>query len=456
MLTNSRVRRPNPCVPVRNAHYADTAARRFRVLKVTSVIAAMVSAGFGFYQLTLGTAMWPIGITNVLTAAAFLAVPLLRAFGELVAPLVFTALAYGSLFFITWNIGTESGLLFYYPVAAVIVVLVLGSERIVLAGILAAVGVLMGIGLKLTAPADTGLQPAWSMTVGFILSISASALMAFAAVWFALRETARAEVAMEMEYERSEQLLANILPASIAARLKDPDHATIADRYDDASILFADIAGFTERASETAPCDLVAFLDGLYTEFDLLVDRHGLEKVKTSGDAYMVVSGVPEPRPDHVQALAALALDMADAVARMRDPEGRPVPIRIGLACGPVVAGVVGSRRFFYDVWGDAVNVASRMESTDQTGHIQVPQDFYDRIRGEFEFTERGDVDVKGKGVMHTWYLVGRRPLSTPARSVAAIHHAGAQQNVLHRPSVLIDDNPGQTDREHDTRQRPQ
>src|SRR5207342_3026167 len=121
--------------------------------------------------------------------------------------------------------------------------------------------------------------------------------------------------AMEMEYERSEQLLANILPASIAARLKDPDHATIADRYEDASILFADIAGFTERASETAPCDLVAFLDQLYTAFDLLVDRHGLEKVKTSGVSYMVVSGVPEPRRDHLQALAAVALDMVAAVA---------------------------------------------------------------------------------------------------------------------------------------------
>ena len=124
----------------------------------------------------------------------------------------------------------------------------------------------------------------------------------------------------------------------------------IADRYDDASILFADIAGFTQRASETAPCDLVAFLDKLYTQFDLLVDQHGLEKIKTTGDSYMVVSGVPEPRADHLQALAALALDIADAVAELRDPEGRPVPIRIGLAAGPVVAGVVGSRRFFYDV----------------------------------------------------------------------------------------------------------
>ncbi len=410
MLTNSRVRRSNPCVPARNAHYADTAVRRFRVLKVTSVIAALISGGFGVYQLTLGDAMWPIGITNVLTAVAFLALPLLSAFGELVAPLVFAALAYASLFFITWNIGTGSGLLFYYPVAAAIVVLVLGIERIILAGALAAVGVVMAIFLKLTVPANTGIQPAWSITMGFILSISASALMAFAAVWFALRESARAESAMEMEYERSEQLLANILPASIAARLKDPAHDTIADRYDDASILFADIAGFTERASETAPCDLVAFLDRLYTEFDVLVERHRLEKVKTTGDAYMVASGVPQPRPDHVQALAALALDMADAVSHMRDPQGQPIPIRIGLACGPVVAGVVGSRRFFYDIWGDAVNVASRMETTDQTGHIQVPQGVYDRLRDEFEFTERGDVAVKGKGVMHTWYLVGRRP----------------------------------------------
>ena len=223
-----------------------------------------------------------------------------------------------------------------------------------------------------------------------------------------------------------------------------------------ATFLFADIAGFTERASETAPCDLVAFLNRLYTEFDLLVDRHGLEKVKTSGDAYMVVSGVPQPRPDHVHALAALALDMADAVSRMRDPEGRPVPIRIGLGCGPVVAGVVGSRRFFYDVWGDAVNVASRMETTDQTGHIQVPQAIYDRICGDFEFTERGDVDVKGKGLMHTWYLVGRRAHSAPGRSLAPIDHAGAEQNVLHRPSLLIDDHPGQTEGEHDARQRPQ
>ena len=185
---------------------------------------------------------------------------------------------------------------------------------------------------------------------------------------------------MDAEYERSEQLLANILPATIAARLKDPSRTVIADKYDDASILFADIAGYTKRASDTAPAELVRFLDRLYTDLDALVDRHGLEKVKTSGDSYMVVSGVPIPRADHMEALACLALDMADAVADLKDAQGRDVPLRIGMAAGPVVAGVVGARKFFYDVWGDAVNVASRMETTDVEGRIQVPDNVYDRL----------------------------------------------------------------------------
>jgi adenylate cyclase len=134
-----------------------------------------------------------------------------------------------------------------------------------------------------------------------------------------------------------------------------------------------------------------------------------LEKIKTTGDGYMVVSGVPTPRPDHVEAIAALALDMANAVAGLRDPHDNPVPIRIGIASGPVVAGVVGARRFFYDVWGDAVNVASRMESTDPLGRIQVPHYVYERLRHDFVLEERGEVEVKGKGAMRTWLLVDRK-----------------------------------------------
>jgi class 3 adenylate cyclase len=244
--------------------------------------------------------------------------------------------------------------------------------------------------------------------------------MVVVTVWFALRDTARAEAVMEAQYKRSEALVANILPASIADRLKEPERSIIADKYDDASVLFADIVGFTERASITAPADLVRFLDRLYSAFDALVEKHGLEKIKVSGDSYMVVSGVPRPRPDHVHALADLALDMADIAAEMKDSHGRSVPLRMGLACGPVVAGVVGSRRFFYDVWGDAVNVASRMESTDSEGRIQVPELVYERLEDEFVLRERGYVDVKGKGIMRTWYLVGRKPVTDRSGNVLA------------------------------------
>jgi len=228
-------------------------------------------------------------------------------------------------------------------------------------------------------------------------------------VWFALRDTARAEAVMEAEYDRSEALLANMLPATVAERLKGPDRNVIADRYEEASVLFADIVGFTERASGTTPCDLVLFLDRLYGTFDALADKHGLEKIKVSGDSYMVVSGVPRPRPDHVEALADFALEMTAAAAGLKDPHGHPVTLRVGLSTGPVVAGVVGSRRFFYDVWGDAVNVASRMESTDSVGRIQVPDEVYLRLKDDFVLQERGRIAVKGKGIMRTWYLVGRK-----------------------------------------------
>jgi adenylate cyclase len=419
-------------LPARSRHYADAVVRRLRVLTIATYISAAVSALFGVFELTMRGPSWWLGLLNLAFAALFLAIPLLYRLGALIAPLSFLAIAYLSVTFFCYSIGTDSGLQFYFLVAASLVVLVLGIERIVLSAVLVSIGLAASIALEFTVPDDRGLGPPWVMTVGFVLSAASATLMVFATVWYSLRETDRAERAMEAEYQRSEQLLSNILPASVAARLKDPGHTVIADRYDDASILFADIAGYTERASDTSPSDLVRFLDRLYTDLDALVDRHGLEKIKTSGDSYMVVSGVPRPRPDHVEALACLALDMAAAVADLTDPLGRAVPLRIGLATGPVVAGVVGARKFFYDVWGDAVNVAARMETTDVVGRIQVPHIIYQRIRHSFLFEERGEVDVKGKGRMHTWYLVGRRDdkavreaVELPASAPAATSPAG-------------------------------
>jgi adenylate cyclase len=395
---------------VRNQVYADRITRRRRILNLTASMAVFISASFGVLQVLETPQLWWTGLVNILAAVIYAVIPVMHRFGELLPPLTFIGTAYVSIFAICWFVGTGSGLQFYFLVAACLVVLQLGVDRIFLASILAAIAAAMVITLQFLVPRDTGVQPAWALSMSFIVTTISACVMVVTTVWYAVREIVRAEVAMEVEYERSEALLANILPSSIADRLKDPARNIIADKYNDASVLFADIAGFTERASDMAPDQLIRFLDRLYGDFDALVDKHGLEKIKVSGDSYMVVSGVPQPRADHVEALAAFALDMAGAALRLKDSHGDALPLRIGLASGPVVAGVVGSRRFFYDVWGDAVNVASRMESTDSVGRIQVPEDVYRRLKDDFVLQERGVVEVKGKGRMRTWYLIGRKP----------------------------------------------
>jgi adenylate cyclase len=407
----------------RNQHYADTATRRARVLTITAWLAVMASATFVLLQIVTDTWSWRLSSINVGAAIVFAIVPWLQRFGELVAPLTFIGAAYVSLFAITWDVGTGTGSQLYFVVGACLVVLVLGIEHIALASALAAVSAGLIIALEFLVPKNTGLQPVWAQSMSFVVTTISGVVMVVVTVWFALRDTARAEAEMEAQYERSETLLANMLPASIAERLKEPDRSVIADKYDEASVLFADIVGFTERASSTAPADLVRFLDRLYSAFDALVDKHGLEKIKVSGDSYMVVSGVPRPRPDHAQALADFALDMANVAAGLKDPHGHSVPLRVGMAYGPVVAGVVGSRRFFYDVWGDAVNVASRMESTDSVGRIQVPEAMYERLKDEFVLQERGHIDVKGKGLIRTWYLIGRKATEGPGDLLAEEPH---------------------------------
>jgi adenylate cyclase len=405
--------RLRPQAPARNRHYAERIARNRKVINITATIAAFVSASFSVMQLVTEHGIWRVVLINFVGSAIFATIPLLHRFGELVAPLLLVLTTYVVLSIVTWNVGTAAGLQFYYLVAATVVVLVLGIDHILLACTLVAIGAAIVITLEFTVPADTGLQPSWALPLGFVVSTISACTIAIASVWYALRETERAEEAMEEEYNRSESLLANILPSSIATRLKNPATTIIADKYDDASVLFADIAGYTERASQSTPADLVDFLNRLYTEFDRLVDKHGLEKIKTSGDSYMVVSGVPEPRHDHLEALACLALNMSDAIAGLEIQAGQAVPMRIGMGVGPVVAGVVGTRRFFYDVWGDAVNVASRMESSGVEGRIQVPQQVYERLKEEFVYELRGDVEIKGKGVMRTWFLVAQRDVDS-------------------------------------------
>jgi class 3 adenylate cyclase len=209
------------------------------------------------------------------------------------------------------------------------------------------------------------------------------------------------------EQERSERLLLNVLPAPIATRLKESERV-IADAFPEATVLFADIVDFTVRSQRMAPQQVVQALDELFSAFDQLARGQGLEKIKTIGDAYMVAGGLPDPRPDHAEAVAEMALGIREEVARRSDPSGQPLAVRIGIDTGPVVAGVIGRNRFIYDLWGDTVNTASRMESHGVAGCIQVTARTHDRLRDGYRFQRRGPIPVKGKGEMVTWFLLGR------------------------------------------------
>ena len=209
------------------------------------------------------------------------------------------------------------------------------------------------------------------------------------------------------EQERSEGLLLNVLPAPIAARLKQGEQV-IADDFAEVTVLFADLVDFTRRSRDATPERVVQILHDLFSALDKLAERYGLEKIKTVGDAYMVVGGLPEPRPDHARAVADMALAVREEVPRHLDPAGQPLAARIGVDTGPVVAGVIGRRKFSYDLWGDTVNVASRMESTGVPGCIQVTDRVHRALGDAYRFERRGAVQVKGKGELVTWFLVGR------------------------------------------------
>ena len=229
---------------------------------------------------------------------------------------------------------------------------------------------------------------------------------------YALYLAQQAEEALALEHAKSEALLNNVMPTVIANRLKE-DHGTIADDFANASILFADLAGFTPMSATLSPAELVNLLDTIFSRFDELVDQYGLEKIKTVGDEYMVASGIPTPRDDHAEALAHFALAMRDSLSEFNQRNNTDLQIRIGLNSGPVIAGVIGKRRFLYDLWGDSVNTASRMESHSIPGKIQISEATRQLLDGKFTVEDRGVIEVKGKGSMQTYFLESNHSLST-------------------------------------------
>jgi class 3 adenylate cyclase len=288
-----------------------------------------------------------------------------------------------------WALVAAIGTLFFFTADASIPWFVAFLGLTVLSGLLEPI-----------ASQHTAAIPDAVRTAFFVLNVTGVSLTAYLMLQFAVR-------ARDEAFARSEGLILNVLPKAIAERLKR-EPGVIAEAHDEVTVLFADVVDFTPLTARTEPARVVGLLDEVFSAFDTLAARHGVEKIKTIGDAYMVAAGLPEPRPDHAEAMAEMALDMLDAIRQLCESMGFDLAIRVGIDSGPVIAGVIGRHKFIYDLWGDAVNTASRMESHGLPGRVQVSETTYRRLSNRYEFEDRGEIDVKGKGRLRAYLLVGR------------------------------------------------
>lgn len=384
-----------------------------RRLAVTNLIAAMVSL-MTIPYIVMFVAYDSYGLLPAIIAFApqviiYALTPYFHRYGEISAGLYLCAmwLIFGISFCMFF--GRDSGLQFYFLPGAAASLLVFGSERLLLSAFVTVCGLAAFLATEIlfVVPLDfIRVDPVFLNTLYYV-TVPFAFLLIFTTSYFAFKEAAQAEMALESEHQFSERLLLNILPQAVASRLRENGTQVVADQIPSATILFADIVDFTPRAARWQPQQVIAFLGRVFSQFDAIASAHGLEKIKTIGDAYMVAGGLPEPKPDHEAAVAQMALDLIACCRRISEQVGEAVEVRIGLDTGPVVAGVIGSNKLLYDVWGDTVNTAAHMESHGLAGRIQVSDCLKQRLESRFDFELRGDIDIKGKGLMRTWFLIG-------------------------------------------------
>ena len=377
--------------------------------------AMMQASWLGMSQFIFGVVLfawwsaWPLVAASLIAIVAWSVNMVLARRGQLlrsagIVHLTVCSMAAVVVVYIGWDLGWQ------YALIVQMLVCILNPWPRRAAVLLAATAAVLFLGLyyytQRTEPL-VSVAPAVLDVLGTAIALGALGV-ACVMVNYPVIAADQAEAALAQEHDRSERLLANVLPRPVAARLKAGEEP-ITDAVPSASVLFADIVDFTPLASRLPPGEVVTLLDGVFSSLDELVDEHGLEKIKTIGDAYMVAAGIPTPRRDHAEALARFALAARDRFAAAPDRTPR-LQMRIGLCSGPVVAGVIGRRRFLYDLWGDTVNTASRMESHGVPGRIQVDDATRFALGDAFRFAERGTIEVKGKGHVHTWFLLEQKP----------------------------------------------
>jgi adenylate cyclase len=385
--------------------YPPDIKRRLMILNMIAYLIAITTAVYSLQQLSLDYEKYkPIIWINVALVGLAVAVPLSHRINDVAGALVIVVAEYIALLCFTMYLGRSSGVHLQYFVVAAAGFVVLGLQRLWLIVPLIVIALVLHLTAWFRYPESSALIDAEREVINSLYiqaAITTVGLIA-ASVYYAFRlaENAKAE---------TDALLRNILPDSVVERLKSRPTEAIADSFPDASILFADISGFVPLARSLGAEKTVALLNSIVTEFDTLAHRHGVEKIKTIGDAYMVASGVPQHVPDHLHRLARMALDMQSTMQRMRQTSGYNVNVRIGLASGPVMAGVIGRQKFTYDVWGDAVNLAARLEGLSTPGRILLCPRSRERLADTFQLESRGVVEIKGVGAQETWFLVGTK-----------------------------------------------
>lgn len=394
--------------------------RRVVLVNQTAMLAGFLTIAYGLMALFYNLAVfWPLVAATPVFLAAYAGVLWLDSARRfLTARIVLVLVPAVQITFATWLFSTGAGIQLHFFVLWTALFLLYTPKELWLSISAAVLWISLYIWLQIAFK-----EPALDLhTVDGILGLdildvafAISSITAFGLVGLTIslfyREIQRTEALLQREHQRSRDLLDNILPNSVAKRLLE-GHTVFADSADDATLLFADLVGFTRLAGKLPPSELVNLLNDVFSQFDRIVERHGLEKIKTIGDEYMLAGGLPRPRSDHAQAVADAALDMLTMINDMNDRSEHSLELRVGIHTGEVVAGVIGSRKFSYDVWGDTVNTASRMQTHGLPGHIQITEETAHRLQPEFELARRGTIRVRGKGRMPAWFVLGRKAAS--------------------------------------------
>jgi adenylate cyclase len=393
------------------AGYPPDVKRRLKILNMIAYLIATTTLIYAVQQSLQDFRTYaPMIALNVAIVVTMLMVPFAHRISEIAGGLLIVGIEYAALMGFGNFFSREGGSQLQFIIAAAAAFVIFGLERLWLVIGVIGLGLILHLCAWFWFTADGRMSPAEQPVADslYIQGALTTVVLIAASVWYAfsLVERAKAE---------TDAVLRNVLPDAIVERIKADPGTLIADAIEDASVMFADISGFVALTRRLGADRTVDLLSRIVSEFDALAVRHGVEKIKTIGDAYMVVGGLPEPVPDHTQRLARMALDMLDCIERLRGETGLSIGIRIGIASGPVTAGVIGTKKFSYDVWGEPVNLASRLEGLAAPGRVLICPACRARLGDAFALEPRGTIDIKGIGAQETWYLVHSAAASASA-----------------------------------------